>query len=562
MPQQFFIFLMLLICGGATAQNRGMGTSNPQTRRAIIESTNNLVIPWVTSSGVFRTGVTEFDGNDLVRFNTFPFSSWIKAGFNDIDIEPQSIQPLGGNTGNSAPQNSSDQYLVSSEEIDASSPLIISLLTGFPAQYSVRTYRVTYNTIDTQGEPTVASGAVSVPVGANCTALPMLVYCHGTVLRQLDVPSQNNNESLIGKAFGSTGYIAVSPDYLGLGLNSGVHPYVHGESQATASIDLVYAAREFVETLDGVTDSGELFITGYSQGGHAAMATLKYAQEHNLNDALGIVAGAPCSGPYNLSGSQAEVLLSDQPYSNPGYIVYLLIGYQFVYGNIYQDLGDILQSPYNETVLPFFDGAQNESGMGEVNAILPEVLSALLVDTVLVNFASNDNHPIWVALRDNDSYDWTPEVPLRMFYCDGDEQVAFTNSTFADSVMNDNGAEDVLSLNVSQGANHGGCLQPALLQTFDFFTSLTNPCIISNVDDVISFKNLEIAPNPAQNFIRLSFPEIRTNVIIYDISGRIILEKSNVQSEVQLDVSSLRSGVYIVLATSGDTYYRAKMIIN
>jgi acetyl esterase/lipase len=132
--------------------------------------------------------------------------------------------------GLATPQNSSAQYLVSSEQIDESTPLLISLLTGLPAQYTVRTYRVTYNTVDTQGEPTVASGAVSVPVGANCTELPMLVYCHGTVLRQLDVPSQNNFESLVGKAFGSTGFIAVAPDYLGLGLNPGIHPYVHGES--------------------------------------------------------------------------------------------------------------------------------------------------------------------------------------------------------------------------------------------------------------------------------------------------------------------------------------------
>jgi pimeloyl-ACP methyl ester carboxylesterase len=323
----------------------------------------------------------------------------------------------------------------------------------------------------------------------------------------------------------------------------------------------VYAAREFVETIDDVTDSGELFITGYSQGGHAAMATLKYAQENNLNESLGIVAGAPCSGPYNLSGSQAEVLLSDQPYSNPGYIVYLLIGYQFVYGNIYQDLGDIIQSPYNETVLPFFDGAQNESDMDEVNAILPGELSALLVDTVLTNFESNENHPIWVALRDNDNFDWAPEVPLRLYYCDGDEQVPFTNSTFAETVMNDNGAEDVLSLNVSPGANHGGCILPALSEAFDFFANLASPCVTSNVDNAIAFKNLELAPNPAQNFVRLSFPESTTNVTVYDISGRVILERSNVQSGVQIDISSLRSGAYIVLATSGDTYYRAKMII-
>ena len=71
------------------------------------------------------------------------------------------------------------------------------------------------------------------------------------------------------------------PDYIGMGESPGLHPYCHGASEAT-TIDMIRAVRE-AESLDmipGMTaDNGEMFVTGYSQGGHAAMATHKYVEE-------------------------------------------------------------------------------------------------------------------------------------------------------------------------------------------------------------------------------------------------------------------------------------------
>ena len=460
-----------------------------------------------------------------------------------------------------ATPNSHAQTLISSEEIDVIPAFLITILFNLPSQYDVQSYKLVYNTVDTQGEPTVASGMIAIPISTTCDIFPMAMYCHGTVLRQLDVPSENNFEALAAKGFASTGFITVAPDYLGLGVNAGNHPYVHAESQATASIDLVYAAREFLETLDNMQDNGELFITGYSQGGHAAMATLKYAQDNALIDTLGIVAGAPCSGPYNLSGSQADVLLSGEPYSNPGYVVYLLIGYQLVYGNIYEDLSDIIQSPYDTLVLPFFDGAQNEFNMDTVNAILPGELDSLLVDSVLTNLETNDNHPIWQALRDNDNYDWTPVMPLRLFYCDGDEQVPFTNSTSTDSIMQANGAADVQAIHALPGATHGGCILPALQGANAFFISLASPCgLVSSVQDAVEIKPLMISPNPAKDFIQITVAEAGANITVYNVSGKKVYQKQSNQSTMQIDISALASGLYVVLV-QGETVYGGKLIV-
>lgn len=452
------------------------------------------------------------------------------------------------------------QYLVNSEFLNFTNSFGLGFIPGIPAQYDVDFYRITYNTINTAGEPTVASGAVAIPVTDECNNFPMVAYCHGTVLKQYDVPSYNNLEGFLAKIFASTGFIAVAPDYLGLGVNAGIHPYVHAESEATATIDLIRATREFLETKPQ-QDNGELFITGYSQGGQAAMATLKYADENDLNEELGIVAGAPCSGPYDMSGSQAEVILSDAPYSNPGYIVYLLISYQLAYGNLYNDLGDIIQSPYNEEVAPYFDGAQNTASMSVVNDMLPNQLSELLVDSVYTNFQNNPNHPLWIDLQDNDTYNWTPQVPLRMFYCTGDEQVNYQNSLTADSAMNANGAVDVQALNSLTGASHGECIQPALVDVYTFFSSLSTSCdLISGMARNKQLK-LEVYPNPASDQLIVNIPEKGGFLIIQDTYGRLVMEKNMDSGKTLLDISKLAPATYVVSFQSGEIIRRMAIVV-
>lgn len=453
------------------------------------------------------------------------------------------------------------QYLVSSELLGTTQASFLELAgTGLPIEHNVDYYKLTYNTVNTAGEPTVASGAVAIPISTTCESFPMAVYCHGTVLRQLDVPSQENYEGLVVKVFASTGFITVAPDYIGLGENEGIHPYVHAESEATATIDLIRASREFLES-GQVQDNGEVFITGYSQGGQAAMAALKYAQENDLNDELGIVAGAPCSGPYDLSGSQAEVLLSDAPYSNPGYVVYLLISYELAYGNLYAELSDIIQSPYDVEVAPYFDGAQNTDNMGAVNAILPNQLSELLVDSVYSNFQNNPNHPLWLDLQENDTYNWAPEVPIRMFYCTGDEQVSYENSLTADSTMNANGAADVQAINSMTGANHGDCVMPALIDAYEFFAGLATGCDFESGIAGVEILQLEIFPNPAKDYLQINIPEKGGQLVVQDMYGRLVLERNVSQGQTQLDISKLAAATYIVSFQGDDLIRRSTVVV-
>lgn len=453
-------------------------------------------------------------------------------------------------------------FLVSSEYLGQTSKALISFVSPLPANFAVDYYKITYHTIDVHGDPTIASGAVAIPVGESCNSFPVAAYCHGTVLRNYDVPSAQNEESTLVLALASTGFITVAPDYLGLGDNPGRHPYVHAESEATATVDAIRATYELIPTLDLYTTE-ELFVTGYSQGGQAAMETVKHIQENDLTDELHLIAGAPMSGPYNLSGSQAGVILSDQPYTNPGYIIYLLYSYQLAYGNLFTELSDVVQEPYASIVPPYFDGEQNQYDMGSVNVLLPTMIDELLVDSVLTNLADNPDHPLWLDLEDNDNYNWTPQMPLRMYYCGMDEQVAPDNSVSADSAMNANGAPDAHAINVLESGDHGTCIIPAVVAMYAFFDGLSDGCsYVTSTQHVEKLPNVRLYPNPASYQLTVSLGRDAGNFSLYTTDGRLVKQMNLNGGETTIDLSGISAGAYIAVISADHKWHREMVIVS
>ena len=447
------------------------------------------------------------------------------------------------------------QYLVSCIYLGISSSNILSGATGLNLDYDVKMYKLTYNTVDTDSLSIIATGAFFIPTNTSCTEFPFAVYNHGTTLRKNDVPSNNNPEAIIGKVFSAGGYFVCMPDYIGMGDSPGFHPYVHAKSEATASIDMIRAAREYLTTTNFV-DNNELFLTGYSQGGHACMATTKFIKDEGLQSEFNIVASAPCSGPYDLSGIMADTIISPTPYSNPGYIVYLLASYQLAYGNIFNSWSDVLYPPYDTIVPPFFSGNNTTLDMGLLNSLIPNQMNLLIRDTCLNNFINdsiNKNHPWWRALIDNDNYDWLPLNPLRMYYCTSDEQIAYTNALIAESTMNNNGALDVQAVNMGDN-DHGGCILPALSSAFNWFQTLRTQCNISSLTNrnLISY---DIYPNPFTNKLNIQFNE-KVKLSVYTMDGKLLINKSNVQN-IELISTNWPKGMYIVKVKGSVAYQNA-----
>ena len=393
------------------------------------------------------------------------------------------------------------------------------------AQNDVSVYKLIYNTIDAQGNPIIASGAVVVPQIAGCDSFPLINYGHGTVLRKDRVPSELYNIGA-GQVFGSRKFICVMPDYIGLGESPGLHLYQHAESEATASIDMIRASRVFLEDSLNIHLNGEVFLTGYSQGGHAAMATHKYIQDNNLGNEFNVIASAPLSGAYDMSGTTADVIFSTS-YSNPAYIVYVIAAYQEAYGNLFNNWSEILKPPYDTTVPPMYDGTFT---IAQVNAVLPGLITDYLTDSVYNTYLAdtiNFSTPLRQALIDNDNYDWTPQAIVQMAYCEADEQVPFQNALLAESTMNANGAPDVEALNKGQFLDHGGCVTPAFLGAISLFDAEGSDCVTVGVDEIHpDLIGLNLYPNPSSAGIDLTYfieDAARVKVVIYDQLGQEVL---------------------------------------
>jgi len=441
---------------------------------------------------------------------------------------------------------------------------LIGSFFGVGFQSGADEYKVVYNTVDVNGNPTVASGAMYIPYG--CDNFPMGVYQHGTVFDREAVPSRG--EEAVGLALAGFGLATVAPDFLGMGDNPGVHPYLHAESQATAAIDLIRAARDFIEDSLGLNHNDELFITGYSQGGHAAMGLHKYIQDNNMYVEFNVVGSAPLSGPYNISGIQTALPV-DSSYSNPIYLPYLIESMEFVYGGIYTNTSDVYQAPFDSLINLYKAGVFDING---VNINMPNNVYGFMQPAFLDAFVADTvqpfTHPLRIALAQNDNHDWTPQRPVRMVYCTADEQVYYQNALLAEATMNANGAADVAAQLGLAGGTHASCFFPALLYTINWFNGLKTDCQTFAVStrNVDYSEAVGIYPNPTQGFLQLDLTELPTSkpltCQVISMSGQIVSEQILAgEMYPQLSLETYPKGMYILRLANEEIRVQRKITL-
>lgn len=464
------------------------------------------------------------------------------------------------------------QEIVDVEYIGGVSKILIELqlaqLGVFRSvENDVDIYKIRYTTKDITGGVDTASGQLVLPTFTD-KSMPIVVYHHGTVNSREEVPSNfnltNQNEGQISLIYASFGYATLAPDYIGLGDSPGFHPYVHAESEAWASIDMISAFKQYAEQ-QSISLNDQLFTCGYSQGGHAAMATHMVLQR-DYQDTYTVTASAPMSGPYNISGSMVDFVLSDQEYDFLAYIAWVALSYELIYPGIpsLDNLDQFFKPEYVPDILLF---RNEEINLGELNLRLQERLMAetggqvarfMLQDSIVDIIINDPDHPINLALKDNDVYDWIPEAPTRMYYCKADEQVSFKNATFTDSIMNLNGALDVQSINLGDNRDHGGCVIPAIENSLDFFNSLkeiTSPNYEVSISDIAT-----VYPNPASNTLYFSNEnEEIVSARIYDLKGQLNSVKNYPNGRI--DLTGLQTGMYILQLTTADKIASTKIII-
>jgi hypothetical protein len=296
--------------------------------------------------------------------------------------------------------------------------------------YGVETYQIVYRTVSATGKPTTASGLVALPINGD-KHLSTVEFAHGTEISKADAPSTSDDVFSRGPAltFASAGFAAVAPDYLGLGLGPGAHPWMDIPSETTASIDLLRAARTFVAQ-QGRELNRDLYLSGFSQGASAALGVARTLQN---DPSWKVRAVAPISGAYDFRHAEIPALFTPevQPLLASAYTTYLLTAFDRLH-DIYRDPADVFQPDY----LPLaglFDGTHTGD---EVLAALPPSIDDLLTDRGKAMLL----HPTGrfadaLAVVDSVCTDWTPRMPVRLYYSPGDEEAVNANTFHCQAAM-------------------------------------------------------------------------------------------------------------------------------
>ena len=288
-------------------------------------------------------------------------------------------------------------------------------------RYDVLAYRLEYTTSDVNGQPIRASGLVGVPAKAAGAASPVLSYQHGTIFRDSEAPSNNAVASEVALVMASVGYIVLAPDYVGYGASKGApHPYLLSGPSAAAVVDFLTAAQTW-RRQQGVADNGQLFMTGYSEGGYVTLAAhraLQWGNSPHLQNLRQVVVGA---GPYNVQATMDGLV------------------------DVVRQENKVVGALINPGFLRHLGGsAQREVRRALLKALLPNDADVVIDATFIDNFLSDD---VPNLNRLSNVHQWRPTLPVRFYHGKDDRTVPYASAASTVQAMQAQGAGDLVSLN-------------------------------------------------------------------------------------------------------------------
>lgn len=292
---------------------------------------------------------------------------------------------------------------------------------------------ITYATVAPDGAtPVDASGVVMIPSGPGCPGpFPLVAYSRGTDLdkaRALATPGDKES-GLVAAMLASQGFMVAATDYLGYARSTWPdHPYLHADSEATANVDALRAARELAAQRN-VSLSGKVFVTGYSQGGHASMATQRLIETRHAAE-FALAGAGHMSGPYDLVGS-VQNALARLPLGDLGstyYIPFAVTSLQKVYKDLYTTPGQFFKAPYDATIEGLFPGPSDVTLQDLIAQDKMPVLLSSLVTEDFVKAALDPTSPLQRALALNSPSNFAPKAPTLLCGGSRDPVVDFANA--------------------------------------------------------------------------------------------------------------------------------------
>ncbi len=367
---------------------------------------------------------------------------------------------------------------------------------GQQAFLGVKSYKIDYKTKDIHGKEIIASGLITVPAiskefmatykkqTGRDFSLSIVSDQHGTIFTKAEAPTAkalaSHQPNKLATAFsGVAGFMTVQPDYPGYGDSNVSHPFILEKPLANSTVDMIEAAIAFANKA-GLPINGQVFLSGYSEGGYATMAAAKEIQEHHPE--IHLMAVAPMAGPYDLEKIGLGIF-TESVMAFPPYLAYVIKAYSDAYEDV--NLSNIIVDQYVPVVNTIFDGEHNAT---VAYLSLPNMLSGNLDDqapeklfktTFMTNYMNDENTPLRKHFVENSPIDWKPVVPMKLLHCSNDEIIPAEMSKLAYNSFIQKGSstvELVLIDNVSAASTletvHSNCAKAAYSQVIPWFDKI------------------------------------------------------------------------------------------
>ncbi len=360
-----------------------------------------------------------------------------------------------GGSGNEG-ANAVGNNLVSSEvmdDIDASTILGMVKASGIDANatnaFAYKAVKITYKTTNIKGDSINASGLLVIPTPTDAykaylaslgKSFSLSAVCdnHGTIFLDSEAPtSVEKTQHYYPDALllsGYAGFASIFPDYVGFGDSKGeVHPYVMKQS-AQASLDMIRASVKYM-TDNHVLFNGQLYLTGYSEGGYVTMALAKDIEENHSSE-FQLMGVAPMAGPYDVEGLAAFDLNANMKMVYPAFLAEIASSYSKAYDDI--NISDLVVKPDIFNSIDLFGGDYDTVpihvalGLADVTigdyGFNTHYANELFKDSFINDYQGNLNNSARVRFAQNGVYDWTPKSKMNIIGCVDDEIIPFTLS--------------------------------------------------------------------------------------------------------------------------------------
>ncbi len=376
-------------------------------------------------------------------------------------------------------------------------------LLGAKALAGIKSYKISYMTTNDKGEKVQASGLLTIPDLSKeffsayennlIPALPnpkktpfsfsLVSDQHGTIFSTENAPSKTTAENIaqnnpLALAYVSQAlFMLIQPDYIGFGDSQAPHEYLLENSLASSSVDMIKAAIAFANKAR-LPINGQVFLSGYSEGGYATMATAKEIELHHPE--IHLMAVAPMAGPYDME-KMAVGALSQEQMAFPPFLADVAYAYAVRYDDV--NLSTVIESDYLSMLPTLFDTTHDGR---EIYGALPNAFNGgqntdrLFIPSFRDDFISNSDNTLRKRLAENSVIDWRPKSPMKLIHCDNDMVVPYAMSQLAYASFTQQGSESVELVPITSvegnASNplqvHATCAQAAYAQVIPWFASI------------------------------------------------------------------------------------------